>query len=149
MLVLIGGVALLFIFLEGISLAPGVGAGRLLICSLDVRSMTEACSRHLRATSCRRLQPLLVSTPLSLSDTQTPPPTKTVKSLPKKRRLSISPLLPLSWIFQSQKNLPIYAPPPPPFPLLLKDLPGTYRSAANTAVRDRVQATAPRSVVSL
>ena len=101
-------------FLEGIGLAPGVGAGRMLICSM-IRSMTEACGRHLHATSCQLLQHLLVSTPLSLSlsDTQTPPPTKTVKSLPKKRHLSISPLLPLSWIFQSH-----------PFPLLLKDLPG-------------------------
>ena len=116
MLVLIGGVALLFIFLEGISLVPGVGAGRLLICSPDVRSMTGACGRHLCATSCWLLQPLLVSTPVSLShsDTQTLPLTKSVKSLPKKRHLSISPLLPLSWIFQSQKKLPIYAPPPPP-----------------------------------
>ena len=95
-------------------MAPGVGDGHLLICSPDVRSMTGACGRHLHATSCRLLQPLLVSTPLSLSlsDTQTPPPTKTVKSLPKKRHLGVSPLLPLSWIFQCQKTLPIYAPPP-------------------------------------
>ena len=59
--VLIGGVALLFIFLEGISLAPGVGAGRLLICSPDIHSKTGACGRYLL------LQPLLVSTLLSLS----------------------------------------------------------------------------------
>ena len=115
MLVLIGGVALLFIFLEGISLAPGVGAGRLLICSPDVRSMTGACGRHLRATSCRLLQPLLVSTPLSLSDTQTPPLTKSVKSLPKKPGILVYPLcFPYPGSSKAKKKLPIYVPPPPP-----------------------------------
>ena len=94
------------------------------VCSPDVRSMTGACGRHLHATSCRLLQPLLVSTPLSLSlslslsDTQTPPLHKKRKIPPKKRHLSISPLLPLSWIFQSQKKIP----PPPSAPALLRKL---------------------------
>ena len=122
MLVLIGGVALPFIFLEGISLAPGVGAGRLLNCSPDVRSMTGACGRHLRATSCRLLQPLLVSTSLSLSlslslsVTPRPLTLKSLKSLPKNPD-----------IFQSQKKSAYLCPPQspsPPVPLLMKDLPG-------------------------
>ena len=131
MLVLIGGVSLLFIFLEGISLAPGVGAGRLLNCSPDVHSMTGACGRHLRATSCRLLQPLLVSTPLSLSlsDTQTPPLTKSVKSLPKKPGILVYPLcFPYPGSSKAKKKsaylCPPPPPPPPPVPLLLKDLPG-------------------------
>ena len=58
-----------------------------------------------------------LSLSLSLSDTQTPPPTKPIKSLPKKRHLSISLCCPYPGSSKAKKTLPIYSPPPPPFSL--------------------------------
>ena len=125
MLVLIGGVALL-IFLEGVSFGAR-GGGRTSADLLSGRTFNDRglwpppASHKLPAITA----PISIYTSLSLSDTQTPPLTKSVKSLPKKPGILVYLLcFPYPGSSKAKKKLPIYAPPPPPdVPLLLKDLP--------------------------
>ena len=96
-----------------------------------------------------------IYTSLSLSDTQTPPPTKTVKSLPKNGILVYPLCFPYPGSSEAKKKLPIYVPPPPPPPhpfSLSPERPARVPigQLPTLLYRDRVQTTAPRrSVVSL